>query len=779
MNTHAHARVTDAARFDLAAVETHIALLHQLAAASGTDGCLVLFAAGENPTTGRKEGPLALHFRIGDVAGMVAAVQGWAATPHLNAYAPFAVFRKSLARGDKGAEADVVAVLALVADMDHDKGRGGALPLKSPYVIESSPGNYQAVYPLARALTVQEAKPLAQALADAVGCDYRTKDVSGVWRIPGALNWPNRKKVERGRSLDPQPVRVARPWTGELIDPDALRGAVAAHVGPQAEPRGNHADGSGDSVEQLLACCGAGLRKLISAPPAPGEDRSATAFSVICSLMARGFADGEIVRLIEAHPHGIGARYSEGNLEAELRRARDWQANNAGRDAGREKPSGSEQPDPGMWANPDVSLLGTGRRPAPPFPCDLLGPFWADWCARRAEAASAPVDYVATALLTSVSALLANVRWPVAGAGWSEPPVLWTAEVGPPSSSKSPAIDTVLRLVAYAEDRLAFGFDAVLRDHETAKEAAKARRDEWQGAVQRAIKALDDPPPMPREAEAPEAPVRPRIRVGDTTAERLGALAAGLPRGLMLVRDELAGWFGGFDRYGGGGADRAFAVEAYGGRSYVIDRVKNPEPIRIPHLSLAVLGGVQPDKVSVIIDGPDDRLASRLLWAWPESSPSFKLVRRVEDDREAQAAFARLADLAMGSDDLGRPEPKRIPLTPDAESVIEEFARDMQERGEQASGIYAGTLGKARGHALRLACVVEHLWWCATAGAEPTTISADATTAAAALVDSYFVPMAERTFGDAAIPVAERGAMVLARSLQRPRCAPLGGQAAS
>src|SRR3954469_21558774 len=100
--------MADAVHVDFGAIETHIALLHQLATASGAEGYLVLFAVGENPVTGRKEGPLALHFRIGDVDGMARAAQGWESTPHLNVYAPWAVFRTSLQRGEKGSEGDVV-----------------------------------------------------------------------------------------------------------------------------------------------------------------------------------------------------------------------------------------------------------------------------------------------------------------------------------------------------------------------------------------------------------------------------------------------------------------------------------------------------------------------------------------------------------------------------------------------------------------------------------------------------------------------------------------------
>src|SRR5215212_8497793 len=161
-------------------------------------------------------------------------------------------------------------------------------------------------------------------------------------------------------------------------------------------------------------------------------------------------------------------------------------------------------------------------------------------------------------------------------------------------------------------------------------------------------------------AEEPAPPVRPRIRVADTTTERLGALAAALPRGLLLVRDELAGWLGAFDKCGGGGADRAFALEMWGGRPYVMDRMKSPEPIRIRHLSIGVLGGLQPDKVSIILSGPDDGFASRLLWVWPDKVPEFSLARTVTDETAARIAFSRLTSLQMGTDSFAAPEPIRL-----------------------------------------------------------------------------------------------------------------------
>ncbi|HYF56582.1 MAG TPA: DUF3987 domain-containing protein, partial [Salinarimonas sp.] len=418
--------------------------------------------------------------------------------------------------------------------------------------------------------------------------------------------------------------------------------------------------------------------------------------------------------------------------------------------------------------NPDLALLGTGRRPAPEFPADLLGAFWSRWAMQRARAASAPIDYVAVALLASAGAAIANVRWPVAGATWSEPPLLWCGLVGSPSSGKSPAMDASVDLIRHAEDQMGAGFEAVMAEYESKRVAAEVRRELWERAVEAAIKAGESPPPMTEDAEAPALPVQPRIRVTDATLEKLGLLAAGLPRGLLLVRDELAGWLGAFDRYGGAGADRAFSLEMYGGRAYAVDRVKHAEPIRIRHLSVGVLGSIQPDRLAGIIDGPEDGLVARFLWCWPEAIPDFALARTPIEDAAAREAFSRLITLALDTDEFDHPEPRRVRLSAAAENALEEFAREMARRAHAAEGIHAGVLGKARGHALRLATVLEILWWAAVPnGSEPTNISEQALIAACALMDAYFLPMAERVFGDASLPVAERRAMLLARHLNR------------
>jgi RecA-family ATPase len=142
--------------------------------------------------------------------------------PNLNLYAPWSVFRRDLESGKKGSEADVLAVLAAVGDLDNDKYSLGELPVEAPYIVETSPGNFQPVYIFERPLAAADAKPVLAALCDFVGGDSATKDTSHVWRIPGCLNWPTKSKLARGRPPVPALATIKKGYDGRFIDPVTL-----------------------------------------------------------------------------------------------------------------------------------------------------------------------------------------------------------------------------------------------------------------------------------------------------------------------------------------------------------------------------------------------------------------------------------------------------------------------------------------------------------------------------------------------------------------------------
>jgi hypothetical protein len=97
-----------------------------------------------------------------------------------------------------------------------------------------------------------------------------------------------------------------------------------------------------------------------------------------------------------------------------------------------------------------------------------------------------------------------------------------------------------------------------------------------------------------------------------------------------------------------------------------------------------------------------------------------------------------------------------------------EFGKDMQQRGDLGAGLFKSTVGKARGLALRVSLVLELLWWCGRDDDErPTTISDAAMEAATLWVRDYVLPMADRTFGDAACSQEDRNVSTLARWIAR------------
>jgi len=416
-----------------------------------------------------------------------------------------------------------------------------------------------------------------------------------------------------------------------------------------------------------------------------------------------------------------------------------------------------------LWSQPEMSVLRQGRREPPELPIEVFGPFWSEWLRLAAAGASAPLDYTASALLACAAAVIGHARWVSPWEGWSEPPVLWIGNVGDPSSGKSPAADSLIRILRHIELAAAEDYPQAHRQWMSERASAAAHREIWESEVKTAAKAGKAPPDMPISAIAPNEPVRARIVVTDPTTEALAQLAAAHKRGLMLVRDELAGWYGSLGRYSKGGADRAFWVEAYGGRPYTVDRVKHAGlPIVIERLGVGIFGGIQPDRLHELLGSPDDGLLARFLWAWPNKVPARRPNQKADLER-ATGALSLFYELPLVNGEDGRSRPFCCPLSSEAADLFAEWWE--ANRTAELTGPLAGTLGKAPGHVIRLSLVLEHLWWCGDAAVAmpPSSISARAVAAALALVIDYFHPMAARVYGDAAIPERDRLATIIAK----------------
>ena len=417
---------------------------------------------------------------------------------------------------------------------------------------------------------------------------------------------------------------------------------------------------------------------------------------------------------------------------------------------------------PEPWPMPDLDLASADPTPPPALAVRNLFPApWAEWIEAAAECKGAPVDYVATALLSVAGGLIGNARWAQPWNGWQEPPALNAALIGDPSSGKSPGLDALtIPLTAIEADDNA-DLAERKRQHATDKQAAGDRRTTWQAEVKTATSHGAPPPLMPADAEDPPPPQRRRVYSVDPTVEKAARMSAANPRGLLLHRDELAGWVAGMDRYSNGaGSDRAFWLQAYGGRAWAPDRVKDGDSeVFAPHLTWAIVGTIQPDRLrSLLMSGDNDGLAARFLYAWPapQRPPRPRDGLRTE---QAQPWLTRLRALPWTP-----PEPVMVPFSSGAAEALQCWREEAAEMEQGTHGLFLSWLGKLPGFAVRLSLIFAYLEWCSEGtGDPPAVISERDVGRALDFLADYAVPMARRCFGEAAIPEAERDSRTLLR----------------
>lgn len=233
-----------------------------------------------------------------------------------------------------------------------------------------------------------------------------------------------------------------------------------------------------------------------------------------------------------------------------------------------------------------------GQFEPPPLPSGLLPPILESYVWPVARQMGADPSGVAMAALAACAAAIPDdVRLQVKAHDpqWTESARLWVALVGLPSTKKSPMLASALRPINLI-DRQMF-------------ETWQARYSGW--------KALSAD-----ERKATPEPLQERLRLSDTTTEAAQEIFRGTSNGLIVAADELSGWFGALDKYGGSkgaSADRAFWLQAFNGGSYPVNRIGRGS-FMLPNLSASILGGIQPDAIRRIAgDAVDDGLLQRFL----------------------------------------------------------------------------------------------------------------------------------------------------------------------
>jgi hypothetical protein len=339
------------------------------------------------------------------------------------------------------------------------------------------------------------------------------------------------------------------------------------------------------------------------------------------------------------------------------------------------KPNGGAPTEP-KQANDGPLFDPWARYIVPAFPLDVLPPVARDFVATQSDLIGCDVSALAMTVLTAFSGALDHrfALKMMRNGRWQESPRLWVLLSGDPSCRKSPVIREAMRPLEEYQEQLTEKYDAEVRDYEQAKAAG----DE--------------------NAKEPKPP--PRFMVWDTTIEALAEILSRSPRGLLVKRDEFAGWIGGMEKYSGtsrgSAADRAFWLQSYDGGPYRMDRIKRGATY-VRNLSISLIGGIQPEKLVEMRGLTSDGLLQRFLPVM--MSPTRLPLDRPSDD-EGYGKLVRQLIFA---------QPQRLILDQEALDVMEGIQRDIKNLEDASSGLANGFqsfVGKLPGYAGSLALIL-------------------------------------------------------------------------
>jgi hypothetical protein len=306
-----------------------------------------------------------------------------------------------------------------------------------------------------------------------------------------------------------------------------------------------------------------------------------------------------------------------------------------------------------------------------PFPVETLPPSMQTFVTQGARATGCDPVAIALPALCAVAGILGGACRLQVKSTWQAPPILWGCLLGESGSRKSPAM------------RLAL---APLREYE------KAAHSESQTA---------SPPWVQASSLYTKTPPR-RLLVSDTTADALAQIAQENPLGLLLARDELAGFFGDIEQYGGG--EEAFYLSAYDGEQVTLDRKTNREHIFVPQAALSIIGTCQPAVFARLmkLQRRESGFLARFLVVEPPTSPS-DLPDESLDDSILDNWRTTIARLLTFNSQIN------LTLDEDSQALYRDFFRAHNEAAKNETGDWRAFLAKAEQLPLRLALVLHHI----------------------------------------------------------------------
>ena len=564
------------------------------------------------------------------------------------------------------------------------------------------------------------------ALVEHVGGDLKAKDAARVMRLGGTRSYPNRRKADAGYREELTTVTIMS--EAKSVDIDMLA-ALAPGAPSASEFTAVQRPKSNGEIVRSLGTCGRVvdgreafwrnllLTKLSEYQLEHGADPTAeelfdASYVVFSDPWEVENGDGrwtcaEGQRRLRQRASNTIRRLRSGGLAR-------WGLYSIETEAGKEQALAvrpQEQPSTHPAALPvsDTRLLDPWETYiVPDFPMECIPPQIATFAAMQAKSTGADINACVMAALTVCSgALDQEIKLKMLRTGsWFQRPGFWCVLCGDPSVRKSPAMNASVAPLRAIENK---------------------RRAEYQEALEawQADKSDD-------KGEAPDKP--PRLLISDTTSEKAGHILSAQTRGTLMVADEMTGWIGGMDKYGGGkggAADRAFWLQAYNGGPYTVDRVTRGE-IFVQNLAVSFLTGVQPDRLAEMANLTTDGLLQRFI-------PVMMRASRLPEEVDEEGPIGTYARLIA---ELEQAQVQTLSFTDDAlveARQIREYLHFM-EKLEVLGGGFTTFVGKLPGVHGALCIVLHHIrngfWACCR------QVDAETTANAARIIRDFIIPHA-------------------------------------
>jgi Protein of unknown function (DUF3987)/CHC2 zinc finger len=333
------------------------------------------------------------------------------------------------------------------------------------------------------------------------------------------------------------------------------------------------------------------------------------------------------------------------------------------------------------WPKPEP--IQSELPPVEAFSEDLLPDSFGPLVADVAERMQVPIDYPAVVMVLCLAGAVnrrAVIQPKANDTGWVIVPNLWGGIIAPPGFMKSPVIQAATRPLNLIQTEWRGEHQEALKNYAREKEEHELRRAAWKEQFKQASKKGSAAPERPEDE--PEEPTSRRLVVNDATFEALHQTMSENPAGILVIRDELTGWWSQLDKAGREG-ERTFCLQAWNGDTgHTIDRIGRGT-IHVDACCMSMLGGIQPGRlrsylVDALEDGPsNDGLIQRFqLLVWPDTAQEWTYVDRAPDQVMAQQAAEVFRELVAMSAD----EPARFCFDADAQELFVAWLEELEAK---------------------------------------------------------------------------------------------------